>query len=241
MKPGNPIILALDVPGYDEAVEIVKKFSGHIEVFKVGSGLFTSSGPKIIKQIHLMGRKVFLDLKFHDIPNTVAASAAAAARLGVFMFNVHALGGSGMMRQAAEAIRKTSLDENIDRPKLIGVTILTSIDQNALRDELGIGLRMGAEVRHLAGLAYNAGLDGVVASPEDAENIRSHFGKDFLIVTPGIRPSWAAADDQKRMLAPREALRRGADYIVLGRAVLSQPDPLKALERIKEEISGLQR
>ena len=142
------------------------------------------------------------------------------------------------MRKAAEVIRNISLDENIERPKLIGVTILTSMDQAALKDELGIEMRMGVQVKHLAGLAQRAGLDGVVASPVDAENIRAHFGKDFLIVTPGIRPSWASADDQKRMLTPKEALRRGADYLVIGRAILSQPDPVRALKRIEEEIKG---
>ena len=238
MKPKDRIILALDVPDYEEAIRIVYKFEEHIEIFKVGSELFTAVGPEIIKKINSMGKKVFLDLKFHDIPNTVAKSAAAAARLGVFMFNVHTLGGLEMMRKAAEVIRKISLDENIERPKLIGVTILTSIDQAALKDELGIAMRMGVQVKHLAGLAQRAGLDGVVASPLDADNIRSRFGKDFLIVTPGIRPSWASADDQKRMLTPREALRRGADYLVIGRAILSQPDPVSALKRIEEEIKG---
>jgi orotidine-5'-phosphate decarboxylase len=238
MKPKDRIILALDVPDYEEAIRIVYKFEEHIEIFKVGSELFTAVGPEIIKKINSMGKKVFLDLKFHDIPNTVAKSAAAAARLGVFMFNVHTLGGLEMMRKAAEVIRKISLDENIERPKLIGVTILTSMDQAALKDELGISMRMGVQVKHLAGLAQRAGLDGVVASPVDTENIRAHFGKDFLIVTPGIRPSWASADDQKRMLTPKEALRRGADYLVIGRAILSQPDPVSALKRIEEEIKG---
>jgi orotidine-5'-phosphate decarboxylase len=238
MKPKDRIILALDAPDYDEAIRIAYQFEEHIEIFKVGSELFTAVGPEIIKKINSMGKKVFLDLKFHDIPNTVAKSAAAAARLGVFMFNVHTLGGLEMMRKAAEVIRKISLDENIERPKLIGVTILTSIDQAALKDELGIAMRMGVQVKHLAGLAQRAGLDGVVASPLDADNIRSRFGKDFLIVTPGIRPSWASADDQKRMLTPREALRRGADYLVIGRAILSQPDPVSALKRIEEEIKG---
>jgi orotidine-5'-phosphate decarboxylase len=238
MNPKDRIILALDVPDYDEALRIVYQFEEHVETFKVGSELFTAAGPEIIKKINTMGKKVFLDLKFHDIPNTVAKSAAAAARLGVFMFNVHTLGGLEMMKQAAEAIRKVSLDANIERPRLIGVTILTSIDQSVLQDELGIGLRMSAQVKHLAGLAYRAGLDGVVASPEDAGNLRAHFGKDFLIVTPGIRPSWASPDDQKRMLTPKEALRRGADYLVIGRAILSQPDPVNALKRIEEEIAG---
>jgi orotidine-5'-phosphate decarboxylase len=238
MKPKDRIILALDVPDLDEALRIVYQFEEHVETFKVGSELFTAAGPEIIKKINTMGKKVFLDLKFHDIPNTVAKSAAAAARLGVFMFNVHSLGGLEMMKQAAEAVRKISLEANIERPRLIGVTILTSIDQSVLQDELGIGLRMSAQVKHLAGLAYRAGLDGVVASPEDAGNLRAHFGKDFLIVTPGIRPSWASPDDQKRMLTPKEALRRGADYLVIGRAILSQPDPVNALKRIEEEIAG---
>ncbi|MBI5408092.1 MAG: orotidine-5'-phosphate decarboxylase [Nitrospirae bacterium] len=238
MQPRERIILALDVAEYGEAVRIVNKFKKHIDVFKVGSELFTSVGPKLVEKIHSAGKKVFLDLKFHDIPNTVAKSAVAAARLGVFMFNVHTLGGLEMMKQAAQALRKVSLKENVERPRIIGVTILTSIDQAALRDELGVSLRMSAQVKHLAGLAHNAGLDGVVASPEDAERIRSHYGKDFLIVAPGIRPSWAAADDQKRTLTPKEALRRGADYLVIGRAVLSQPDPVKALKRIEEEIEN---
>jgi len=238
MKPKDRIILALDVPDLDEALRIVYQFEEHVETFKVGSELFTAAGPEIIKKINTIGKQVFLDLKFHDIPNTVAKSAAAAARLGVFMFNVHTLGGLEMMKQAAEAIRKISLEANIDRPRLIGVTILTSIDQSVLQDELGIGLRMSAQVKHLAGLAYRAGLDGVVASPEDAGNLRAHFGNDFLIVTPGIRPSWASPDDQKRMLTPKEALRRGADYLVIGRAILSQPDPVNALKRIEEEIAG---
>jgi len=238
MKPRERIILALDVSGYDEAVETLNRFKGHIEIFKVGSELFTSAGPKIVEKIHSMGKRVFLDLKFHDIPNTAAKSALAAARLGVFMFNVHALGGFEMMKRTAEALGEFALKENVKRPRLIGVTILTSIDQAVLHDELGIGLRMSAMVKHLAGLAQRAGLDGVVASPGDAENIRSHFGKDFLIVTPGIRPSWAATGDQKRILTPREALRRGADYLVIGRAITSQPDPAEALRRIEDEIAG---
>ncbi len=239
MKPGERIILALDVSGYNEAVEIVERFKKSIEIFKVGSELFTSAGPEIVKKIHSIGRKVFLDLKFHDIPNTVAGAALAAAKLGVFMFNVHTLGGFEMMRQAARALSDFSLEKNITRPMLMGVTILTSIDQAALHDELGIGLRMGAEVKHLAGLARRAGLDGVVASPEDAYMIRSRFGRDFLIITPGIRLSRTAPDDQKRTLTPQEAFRRGADYIVIGRAVTARPDPVDVLKRIEDEIAGV--
>ncbi len=239
MEPRERIILALDVSEYEDAIDVVRKFRGHIDTFKIGSELFTSVGPRIIKEIHLMGKKVFLDLKFHDIPNTVAKSALAAAKLGVFMFNVHTLGGFAMMKHAAETLTRFSLEQNIDRPRLIGVTILTSINQDALRDELSVNVRMNTQVKHLAGLAQRAGLDGVVASPEDAEMIRSRFGKGFLIVTPGIRPSWAAMDDQKRAMTPRKAVQMGADYLVIGRAVTSQPDPIGALKRIEDEISDL--
>jgi orotidine-5'-phosphate decarboxylase len=236
MDPRERIILALDVSEFRKAVDILQLFKDHIDIFKVGSELFTSIGPRIVEKIHSMGKKVFLDLKYHDIPNTVSKSAVAVAKLGVFMFNVHTLGGFEMMKQTAQTLSEFSLKENIERPKLIGVTILTSITQEVLRDELGIGLRMNSQVKHLASLAYRAGLDGVVASPEDADMIRSRFGKGFLIVTPGIRPSWASKDDQKRVLTPKDAVRRGADYLVIGRAIMSQPDPVRALNRILDEL-----
>ena len=154
------------------------------------------------------------------------------------MLNVHTLGGSVMMQKAAEGVRKISLERNVDRPKVIGVTILTSMDQDTMQDELGISLRLSAQVKHLASMAQRSGLDGVVASAEEAEEIRSRFSRDFLIVTPGIRPAWAAADDQKRTLTPREAIKKGSDYLVIGRAILSQPDPVGAMKRIEDEIAG---
>lgn len=236
MEPKDRIILALDVSGYDEAIDTVKKFQDHINTFKIGLELFTSAGPRIVQDIQAMGKRIFLDLKFHDIPTTVAKSAVAAARMGVFMLNVHTLGGLEMMKRTSEALREFSLKENIDRPRVIGVTILTSIDQQQLRDELSVTVSMNTQVKHLAALSERAGLDGVVASAEDAEMVRSRFGKGFLIVTPGIRPSWAAADDQKRPMPPRKALQKGADYLVIGRAVTAQPDPLKALNMIEAEI-----
>jgi orotidine-5'-phosphate decarboxylase len=239
MKPKERIILALDVPEYKEAVAIVNKFKKDIEIFKVGSELFTSAGPKIVEKIHSMGKKVFLDLKFYDIPNTAAKSALAVARLGVFMFNVHTLGGLKMMKAAASSISRFALENNVDRPRLIGVTILTSIDQKTMQGELGIDMRISAQVKHLAGLAKRAGLDGVVASPEDALMIRERFEKDFLIVTPGIRPTWIKKDDQKRTMTPKQAFSKGADYIVIGRAITAQPHPVDALKRIEEEIAGV--
>lgn len=236
MDTKDRIIIALDTSDYEEAMGIVKRFKEHINIFKVGSELFTSVGPKIIDGINAMGKKVFLDLKYHDIPDTVANSAKVAVELGVFMFNVHTLGGLDMMKKAAQTLVKISLKKNIERPRLLGVTILTSVDQACLRDELGIGQRMTAQVRHLAGLALKAGLDGVVASPLETEIIRSHCGRGFIIATPGIRPSWTPPDDQKRTMTPKEALRKGADYLIIGRAIMSQPDPISAMKRIIKEL-----
>lgn len=238
MKANERIILALDVPGYDEAMDTVRTFRDHIDIFKIGLELFTSAGPGIIEEINSMGKKIFLDLKFHDIPNTVARSALAAARLGVFMFNVHASGGTEMMKQAAEAVAEFSLKNNVPKPKLIGVTVLTSIDSRTLREDIGVAADMPEQVRHLASLAREAGLDGVVASPGDAADLRTRFGEDFLIVTPGIRPSWSAMDDQKRTSTPKAAIENGADYLVIGRAVTSAPDPAAALKKLEDEING---
>jgi len=237
MNPKERIILALDVSGYDEAVDIVQRFKTEVDIFKVGSELFTAAGPRIVKQIHLIGKRVFLDLKFHDIPTTVSKAVLAAAALGVHIINVHTMGGLEMMRRAADSMREFSLRENVTRPRLIGVTVLTSIDQKTLRDEMGVELRMSAQVKHLAGLAQQAGLDGVVAAPVDVEMIRSRFGQDFLIVTPGIRPSWAAPDDQKRTMTPAKAVSLGSDYLVIGRSVLAQSDPMAALRKIQDEIA----
>ena len=239
MKANERIILALDVPGYDEAMDIVRTFKDHIDIFKIGSELFTSTGPGIIKDINKMGKKVFLDLKFHDIPNTVSKSAVAAAKLGVFMFNVHTSGGLEMMKQTVDTLVKYSLENNVPRPKLIGVTVLTSIDKKTLRDDIGVKADMPDQVIHLASLAKEAGLDGVVASPEDAADLRTRFGKDFLIVTPGIRPSWSDMDDQKRASTPLSALKNGASYLVIGRAITSQTDPPGALKKIEDEINGV--
>lgn len=239
MEPLDRIILALDVPSYDEAVEIIERFKDPISTFKVGSELYTSAGPRIVEKIHSLGKNIFLDLKFHDIPNTVAKSAVAAARLGVSIFNVHALGGFEMMKRASDSLSKYAIEHNLDRPRMIGVTILTSMDQKTMQDELGIALRMSAQVKHLAGMAKRAGLDGVVASAEDAPMIREKFGNDFLIITPGIRPSWAPPDDQKRSYTPKEACRRGADYLVIGRAITAQPHPVNALKRIEDELKGV--
>jgi orotidine-5'-phosphate decarboxylase len=237
-KPNDRVILALDVPECDYALEIVDKFKAYVDIFKVGLELFTLAGPSIIREIHQRGRRVFLDLKFHDIPNTVSRAGVAAARLGVFMFNVHASGGLDMMKKCSDEVVNVCLKENLNRPRILAVTVLTSISKDVLRDEIGIQHSLRTHVRHLSGLALKAGLDGVVASGREAEMIRGHCGSGFLIVTPGIRPSWTPPDDQMRTMTPKEAIREGADYLVMGRAVLSQGDPLKAMERIQTEIAA---
>ena len=233
------LILALDVSEYDYAIELIDRFRDVIEVFKVGLELYTVAGPAIIKEIHKRGRKVFLDLKFHDIPTTVSKAGIAAARLGVFMFNVHASGGLDMMRQCREDVVNICLKENLDKPKMIGVTVLTSMSQETLKSEIGVQHSLNTHVRHLAGLALKAGLDGVVASGREAAMIRSHCGRGFLIVTPGIRPSWSAADDQSRTMTPRQAVAQGADFLVLGRAILNHSNPMKAIELIYKEIASV--
>jgi orotidine-5'-phosphate decarboxylase len=233
---GEKIILALDVSEHDHAIELVEKFKDHIGIFKVGLELFISSGPKIVEDINKKGKKVFLDLKFHDIPNTVSKAAIAATRLGVHMFNVHTSGGLEMMMKCRDRVVEVCLKENIERPKILGVTILTSLSRDILRDELGIQHGLKTHVRHLSGLAVKAGLDGVIASARDAEIIRGHCGRGVLIITPGIRTSWTPPDDQKRTMTPKEAVRAGADYLVIGRAILQQSDPFKAVELIALEI-----
>jgi len=236
MSNVDRMILALDMPDKDHALEIVDKFSDYINLFKVGFELFVSAGPHIIEEILRKNKKVFLDLKFHDIPNTVAKASVAATKLGVHMFNLHTSGGLDMMRKCREHVEETCLKENRERPKLLGVTVLTSISRKILKDELGIQYSLKTHVKQLALLAMNAGLDGVISSPRDAGMIRKQCDKEFLIVTPGIRPSWTLPDDQKRTMTPREALKEGADHIVLGRAVLQQPDPIKAIELILLEV-----
>jgi orotidine-5'-phosphate decarboxylase len=236
MSVNDRLILALDVHDHDYALELVDKFSGYINIYKVGLELFSSCGPQIVEDINRKGKKVFLDLKFHDIPNTVSKAAVALTRLGVHMFNVHASGGLEMMKKCKDSVVEVCLKENMERPKILGVTVLTSLSREILRDELGIQYGLRTHVRHLSALALKAGLDGVVASAHEVEVIRNHCGKGFLILTPGIRPSWTPPDDQKRTMTPKEALREGADYLVLGRAVMQQPDPLKAIELISLEM-----
>lgn len=236
MPAREKIILALDVSDPQYALDLVDRFADHVDVYKIGLELFTAGGPSVVEEINKKGKKIFLDLKFHDIANTVMKAALNATRLGVYMFNLHASGGTEMMRRCREAVVELCLQKDIRRPKMLGVTVLTGLSQEILRDELGVQHSLRTHVKLLSKLSMEAGLDGVVASGHEVAMLRSHFGKDFLIVTPGIRTSWSPPDDQKRTMTPRQAIREGADYIVLGRAVLNQADPFKALELITAEI-----
>lgn len=227
------VIFALDVDNFAAAKHWVSTLNGHVGMFKVGKQLFTAYGPDIVRMIENFGADIFLDLKYHDIPNTVAMASLEAARLKVKLFNVHALGGYEMMARTVEALHKECGEK--DRPKVLAVTILTSSDAQTLR-EVGIELPVEEMVVRLARLARKAGIDGVVASPREVAPVREACGPDFLIVTPGVRPSFSSADDQKRIMTPAEAIKAGSDYLVIGRPISAAKDPLAAAETIITEI-----
>lgn len=232
----NKLIVALDVESRTKALELVNALRGIAGMFKIGSQLFTAAGPELVRDIIKSGEKVFLDLKFHDIPNTVAAASVEAARLGVSILNVHAAGGTEMMRRTADAVSECVIKEGLPRPKVIAVTVLTSANQTTLTE---IGFNAGTEdmVRHLALLAESAGMDGVVASPNEVGIVRGTVtNPSFIVVTPGVRPAGADRGDQKRVTTPREAIVAGADYLVVGRPILSAPSPTDAARQIVEEI-----
>ncbi len=235
----DKLIVALDVPTLEAAVGLVRQLSGVVSWFKVGLELFTSEGPRAFREVFDAGaQSIFFDSKFHDIPNTVAGAARAAARHGVTMFNVHTTGGVEMMHAALEAVERTSADVGRERPKVVGVTMLTSIDQQTMNRELCIGGAVETQVVHLARLAQQAGLDGVVCSPQEIVAVRAACGDGFLIVTPGVRPAWAAKGDQRRVMTPAEAVAAGADYIVVGRPITHAPNPVEAAERVLSEFVG---
>jgi orotidine-5'-phosphate decarboxylase len=227
------IIFALDFDSLNAAREWVTLLAGRVGMFKVGKQLFTAQGPDIVRMIRDSGGELFLDLKYHDIPNTVAMASLEAARLGVRLFNLHALGGYEMMSRTMDTLSREFPDGK--RAKVLAVTILTSSTEETLR-EVGIDLPVAEMVVKLALLAKKAGIDGVVASPLEIPLIRAACGNDFLIVTPGVRPAFAVSDDQKRVMTPAEAVAAGADYLVIGRPIRTAPDPIKAAEAIVEEI-----
>ena len=235
MDPKEKLIIALDVDTKEKALSLIDTLKGDVKYFKIGLELFSSCGPSIVRDISRAGCRIFLDLKYHDIPSTVSKAAISVTLPGVFMLNLHALGGYEMMKKAAEAVRQEADRSKIARPKIIAVTILTSMDEMALK-KAGISDTMDSEVLALAGLAKEAGLDGVVASPLETKLLRKTFGKDFLIVTPGVRPKWAASGDQKRTATPMEAIACGASYIVVGRPVTEATDRKEAVRKILEEM-----
>jgi len=230
------LVLALDVDDFKKAEELVGKLSDYVGVFKIGSQLFTAEGAKVVNMVNERGGKVFLDLKFHDIPNTVARAAEVATKLGVYIFNVHTSGGYEMMRAAAEASEKISLALGVRKPLILGVTLLTSINQEILEKEIGVKKKLEEQVVHLAKLAKAAGLDGVVASSWEIREIRKACGEDFIILTPGIRPAGKSSDDQKRIMTPREAKKLGADFLVIGRPIRNASNPVEAAKEILREM-----
>jgi orotidine-5'-phosphate decarboxylase len=232
------IMVALDYSSADEAKTLLRGLEGIPCYMKVGMQLFYSAGPSFVFHLKELGYKVFLDLKMHDIPNTVKGGAESVTRLGVDMFNIHASGGKLMMEAALEGVDKgrTGLSVNTLRPLVIAVTQLTSTSQQMLNDEIGIQGTVEQSVLKYAQMAQAAGLDGVVASPHEVMQIKQHVGSSFITVTPGIRPAGSAVGDQSRVMTPKEAFNQGTDYIVIGRPITAAPDPRRALETILEEL-----
>lgn len=231
------LIFALDVDSFEKAQVWVDQLHQQVGLFKVGKQLFTRCGPRVVEMIRERGADVFLDLKYHDIPNTVAKAGVEACRLGVRMFNVHALGGLEMMQRTVEEVDDWCQQNSQPRPIMLAVTILTSSTEETLR-AVGIERPVTEMVPRLAMLTKEAGFDGVVASPREVELIRAACGNDFAIVTPGVRPSFASLDDQKRVTTPSEAIAAGASHLVVGRPISAAENPGEAARLILEEIAG---
>jgi orotidine-5'-phosphate decarboxylase len=236
-EAAEKIIVALDVAREEEAYALVKELSPVISFFKVGMRLYTACGPRIVTGLKKLGIKIFLDLKFHDIPNTVAATAEVVTHLGVDMFNIHLSGGRRMVRATVEAVREAAGKEGLLLPAILGVTVLSSLNEKMLGEVSGVE-NLKEHVVRLSLMGQENGLDGVVASPLEVAYIRQECGPHFLTVTPGVRPGWASLDDQSRVLTPRQALDAGANYLVIGRPIIAHPSPLKAAEKILEEIEA---
>lgn len=234
----NPIIVALDVPNPEKAVELARAVAPFVGTFKVGKELFVSAGPSFVRELRATGARVFLDLKFHDIPNTVAKAVASAVRLDVQMLTIHASGGSEMMRAAEKSAQETAAALGIEAPLVLGVTVLTSMDETALH-ELGIQNGVAAQVERLARLAAAAGLRGLVCSPLELKLLRSVVPPTMQLITPGIRTGAEKADDQKRTLSPRDALAAGATGLVIGRPIYAAADPATAAREILAMLEGV--
>jgi orotidine-5'-phosphate decarboxylase len=229
------LIVALDLDDLEAATELVRSLAREVGMFKIGKQLFTHAGPQAVRLIQDLGGEIFLDLKFHDIPNTVAKAAIEATRLGVKMFNVHASGSLEMMRLTVKEVERVSRQQKLRRPIMLGVTVLTSLGQEDLQ-RLGVEHKIADQVVRLALLTKEAGMDGVVASPHEVADIRQACGQRFVIVTPGIRPADSQRNDQQRVMTPADAVRAGVDYIVVGRPILEAKNPIMAARSIVAEM-----
>lgn len=229
------LIVALDLDDLEAATELVRSLAREVGMFKIGKQLFTHAGPQAVRLIQSLGGEIFLDLKFHDIPNTVAKAAIEATRLGVKMFNVHASGSLEMMRLTVKEVERVSRQQKLRRPIMLGVTVLTSLGQEDLQ-RLGVEHKIADQVVRLALLTKEAGMDGVVASPHEVADIRQACGQRFVIVTPGIRPADTQRNDQQRVMTPADAVRAGVDYIVVGRPILEAKNPIMAAREIVAEM-----
>ena len=237
MESRERVVVALDVDTADKAIALVELLKDNVGAFKIGLELVNAAGLGVFEAVRKSGgAKIFYDSKFHDIPNTVAGASRAAARLGVWMFNVHCAGGVAMMKAAKDAAVEESAKLGVNPPLVIGVTVLTSIDQQVLNEEMRVAGSVTDQVVHMAKLAKEAGLDGVVASPYEIELIRAACGPGFVIVTPGVRPIGADIGDQKRVMTPKEAVAKGADYLVIGRPITKADDPKAAAREIAAEL-----
>ncbi len=228
-KPRDRLIVALDFPDRSQAIDLVCDLGRDVSTFKIGLQLYTAAGPEIVRAVKAAGGQVFLDLKLHDIPNTVAKAVRAAAELGVRMLTLHLSGGRSMLEAAVAEAPPDLL--------LLGVTVLTSFDAETLR-EVGVESNIEDQAARLAQLGLEAGVQGLIASPHEVSTLRSRFGQNLVIITPGVRPAGAAPDDQKRFMSPREALQAGADYLVVGRPITADPEPREAVRRILAELGG---
>ena len=232
----NQLIVALDVENLAAANQLITALSDEVKWFKIGKQLFTAVGPTSVELLREAKKNIFLDLKFHDIPNTVAGAVASGTKIGANMINMHASGGLEMMRAAVEVAEKQVSELGIPKPMLLGVTILTSVEETNFQRDFGTQRKLENQVAYLAELSQTAGLDGVVASPLEIGLIRKVCGNDFAIVTPGVRPAWAASNDQQRVMTPGEAIHAGANYIVVGRPITAAKNPREAARIILQEI-----
>ena len=241
MEAKERIILALDVDTAEKAIAAGKLLKDHVGAFKIGMELYNACGPSIVEEFQRMGANVFVDLKFHDIPNTVASASRIMTRLGAWMFNVHASGGQEMMKSAVAAAAEEAASLGRKKPLMLAVTVLTSMNLQQLREDVGIPAESVEDVVvRWAKMAQACGMDGVVCSPKEAAALRKACGEDFLLVTPGIRPAWAAANDQKRITTPKDAVQLGSSYMVIGRPIVKADDPVEAAKRIIRELEEIE-